>query len=98
MVGLDGLLYVGNHGLERWDRVDGYRNDAASFDSDIQDLRPRLEEALAGATDVRIEDKGAILSLHYRGASQPEETRRRIIGLLDRLLPPGRFLVARGRW
>jgi trehalose-phosphatase len=97
MVGLDDLLYVGNHGLERWDKVNGYRNDAASFESDVHDLRPRLEEALAGAADVRIEDKGTILSLHYRGASRPEETRRRIIALLDRLLAPGGLLVAEGK-
>lgn len=97
MVGLNGLLYVGNHGLERWDRVHAYRNDAAAFESDIQELRARLENELRAVPDVRVEDKGVILSLHYRGASRPEEVRQQILRLLGRLLPSARFVVAEGK-
>jgi len=97
MVGLDDLLYVGNHGLERWDSVRGYRNEAASFEGEIRDLRARLEEELRDTPGIRIEDKGVVLSLHYRGASRPEEVRREILSLLDRLLPPARFAVAEGK-
>jgi trehalose 6-phosphate phosphatase len=97
MVGLNDLLYIGNHGLERWDRADGYRNEAAAFQDDMRLLRGWLEEALAVLPDVRIEDKGAVLSLHYRGAAQPEAARRKVLEVLGRLLSPGRFIVAEGK-
>lgn len=97
MVGLDGLLYAGNHGLERWDGVHGYRNDASAFEGEMQELRGRLEEELRRLPNVRVEDKNVILSLHYRGASRPEDVRQEVLGLLERLLPPGRFLVAEGK-
>jgi trehalose 6-phosphate phosphatase len=97
MVGLDDLLYVGNHGLERWDAVKGYRNEAAAFEGEMRELRATLERDLRATRDVRIENKGVILSLHYRGASRPDEIRRHILGLLDSLLPPSRFVVAEGK-
>ena len=97
MVGIDDLLYVGNHGLERWDRVEGYRDEAAAFKGEMRDLRATLERELRGAQGVRIEDKGVILSLHYRGASRPDEVRQQILGLLDSLLAPSRFVVAEGK-
>jgi len=97
MVGLDGLLYIGNHGLERWDRVDGYRNEAAAFEDEIRELRATLEEALRETAGVRIEDKGVILSLHYRGAARPQTARQYILDLLDRLLPTERLAIAEGK-
>jgi trehalose 6-phosphate phosphatase len=86
MVGLDDVLYFGNHGLERWDRVGGYHNEASAFEDEMQGLRMKLEKSLRDSPDVRLEDKGVVLALHYRGASQPEEARRRVVELLDRLL------------
>jgi trehalose 6-phosphate phosphatase len=97
MVGLDDLLYVGNHGLERWDPVEGYRNEAAAFEGEMQELRATLERELRATRDVRIEDKGVILSLHYRGASRPDEVRQQILELLDTLLAPSRFAIAEGK-
>jgi trehalose 6-phosphate phosphatase len=97
MVGVDDLLYVGNHGLERWNAVEGYRNEAAAFAGEMQELRATLERDLRATRDVRIEDKGVIISLHYRGASRPDEVRQQILGLLDSLLAPSRFVVAEGK-
>ena len=97
MVGLDDLLYVGNHGLERWDRIEGYRNEAAAFEGEMRELRATLERELRATRDVRIEDKGSILSLHYREASRPDEVRQQILGLLASLLAPSRFVVAEGK-
>ena len=97
MVGIDDLLYVGNHGLERWDSVHGYRNEAAAFEGEMRELRSTLGKELREAPGVRIEDKGVVLSLHYRAASRPEAARRKILALLDRMLPPGHFAVAEGK-
>jgi trehalose 6-phosphate phosphatase len=97
MIGLDGLLYAGNHGLEWWDAAHGYRNEAAAFEQEMRGLRQKLAEESFGLPDVRIEDKGVVLSLHYRGASRPDEVRRRILSLLASLLPAGHFAVAEGK-
>ena len=74
VVGLDELAYSGNHGFElllpgepeaRPDpSLDGHEADAPSF----VDTLDRTELERAG---IRIEDKGAIVALHWRGA--PDE-------------------------
>jgi trehalose 6-phosphate phosphatase len=81
MVGLDDVLYFGNHGLERWDRVAGYRNEASAFEDEMQGLRMKLEESLRDSPGVRIENKGVVLSLHYRGAARPDEARQQVLDL-----------------
>lgn len=70
LVGVDDLAYAGNHGLElllpgdeapRPDpSLQGREGDAAAFVAD-------LGEALAGG-GLRLEDKGPIQALHWRGA------------------------------
>jgi trehalose 6-phosphate phosphatase len=85
LVGLDSLLYVGNHGFERLlprepeprpdPAVQGHESDAADFVAGH--LRPEELEA-AG---LRLEDKGPIKALHWRGAvdeSGAEDLARRI--------------------
>jgi trehalose 6-phosphate phosphatase len=73
-IGLDGLAYAGNHGLElmmpgeREAKADaslgGREGDAAGFIAAVD--AARLEEA-----GLRLEDKGPIQALHWRGA--PDE-------------------------
>src|SRR3954452_22696945 len=75
IVGLDELAYSGNHGFElllpgdtevRPDpSLDGHESDAPRFVESLN--RADLEKA-----GIRIEDKGAIVALHWRGA--PNET------------------------
>lgn len=71
LVGVDGIAYAGNHGLElllpgeqglRFDpSLEGREGDAADF---VAGLGP---ETLAGAC-LWLEDKGPIQALHWRGA------------------------------
>ena len=71
LVGLDGIAYAGNHGLEllmpgddavRPDpSLDGREHDASDFIDSVD------AETLAAA-GLRREDKGAIQALHWRGA------------------------------
>lgn len=75
VVGLDELFYSGNHGMEllmpgdaevRPDpSLDGHEDDARRF----VDALDRSELARAG---IRIEDKGPIIGLHWRGAPTEE--------------------------
>jgi trehalose 6-phosphate phosphatase len=69
---LPGLVYIGNHGLERW--VDGQ----IQIHPEASRYRPALEKARADIQaflqpGMLLEDKGATLSLHYRQAKQPDQ-------------------------
>src|SRR5262245_34698383 len=71
VVGLDGIAYSGNHGFElllpgdeevRPDpSLDGHEEDAPRFVGELD--RSELDRA-----GLRVEDKGAIVALHWRGA------------------------------
>jgi trehalose 6-phosphate phosphatase len=71
IVGVDEIAYSGNHGIEllmpgsddpRPDpSLDGHEEDAARFVGELD--RAELDRA-----GVRVEDKGAIVALHWRGA------------------------------
>jgi trehalose-phosphatase len=72
LVGLDELVYIGNHGFERFlpdvgevrldPAVAGHEDDVAAF---LEHLDARELVALG----IRVEDKGPICALHWRGAA-----------------------------
>jgi trehalose 6-phosphate phosphatase len=77
IVGLDGVAYSGNHGFELmlpgesepapYPSLDGHEEDAPRF---IAGHDPgELERA-----GIRVEDKGAIVALHWRGADNEGES------------------------
>jgi trehalose 6-phosphate phosphatase len=80
LVGVDGIAYAGNHGLElllpgdeapRFDpSLRGREGDAAAFVAELGD------EALASA-GLRLEDKGPIQALHWRGAADERRAEAR---------------------
>jgi trehalose 6-phosphate phosphatase len=69
-VGIDGIVYIGNHGLERWingkvqvmPEVEPYMKAVRAMKIDLQGI---------DEPGVHVEDKGPILSLHYRQATKP---------------------------
>jgi trehalose 6-phosphate phosphatase len=70
-VGLPGVVYVGNHGLERW--ADGevvITPEAAAhrpaLERVLEEMRTRLLPGML------LEDKGATLSIHYRQTADPD--------------------------
>jgi len=74
MVGIEGIYYVGNHGLE----IDGpgfkLINPAAkATQAEIKDLSRQFSAKLASIQGVIIEDKGLSLSIHYRLVKKSEE-------------------------
>lgn len=74
-VGVPGLVYVGNHGLERW--VDGQVQPDPSVDAylpAIQTAKQEIERHLHPR--MWIEDKVATLSVHYRQADNPDRIAR----------------------
>lgn len=71
-VGLPGLIYVGNHGLEQW--IDGDvvpHPQASKYRPALEAARAHIAASLpAGAV---AEDKGVTLSIHYRQTKDPAE-------------------------
>lgn len=93
-VGLQSLVYVGNHGMERWNGQRAVVHpEAATFraalENVIQQLQPHL---LPGMT---IDDKGASLSIHYRQAGEINTSAFR--AQLERLTAPSRLALFEGR-
>jgi trehalose-phosphatase len=97
MVGLDKLLYVGNHGQERWDRQNGFRSEVSAFEGEMRELRATLAKETAAIEGVRIEDKGTILSVHYRTAAESGTARKRILEALSRVVASDRFALSEGK-
>lgn len=69
-VGVPGLIYIGNHGFERW--VDGELRPAAAIESHLPALaRAKAAVAADAPEGMWVEDKGATLSIHYRQTADP---------------------------
>jgi len=92
MVGLAELTYAGNHGLELLgpgeveSRLDpalhGHGGAAAGFVS-------RLDWRALGSCGLRLEDKGPIQAVHWRGAADPEVAESRARELAERAAADG---------
>jgi trehalose 6-phosphate phosphatase len=71
LVGVEGLIYIGNHGFEAlWPDGEGPRVDAAvgGREDRAREFVESIDEARLAAVGLRVEDKGPIQALHWRGA------------------------------
>ena len=84
MVGLDSIVYAGNHGLELLDPGEseprphpalGGRADLAA------DFVAALDPARLGSVALEIEDKGPIQALHWRRAPDPAAAEAAVAGI-----------------
>jgi len=70
-VGLPGLVYVGNHGMEQWQDGEVHVSPAAAaYRENLSAAMPEIKQIMAEG--MRFEDKGTTLSIHYRQTSDPE--------------------------
>ena len=72
-VGIEGIIYAGNHGLE----IEGPKIKFKSLVSPgylklLQRIKAELERGISPFDGAFIEDKGLILSLHYRQADKKD--------------------------
>jgi len=79
LVGVEGVIYNGNHGLERWNngRVE-IRPEAQSYVEKITAAIKELGPVL-NPLGVVFEDKGAGLVFHYRTLPNQEEVKEKIL-------------------
>jgi len=88
-VGVEGITYVGNHGMERW------RDGSVEIPESVRAYRPAMEivrDHVQHYVDdtqqagILVEDKNATLSVHYRKAANPDEaatTLRKVINAVS---------------
>ncbi len=66
-VGIEGIIYAGNHGAEIWDGEKTIASQQSFVSRDLmQEFLNRLKESLSPINGVLIEDKGITASIHYR--------------------------------
>ena len=79
LVGIDGMVYIGNHGLEQW--AEGhtqFTKDVSQYSEVIKAAIKELTPLLSGE-GIRIEDKGITATIHYRLCHKPQSARRDIL-------------------
>ena len=79
LVGLEGLLYIGNPGLELLEPGAQRAHAAATLaghERDAADFAARLDPERLAEVGLRLEDKGPIQALHWRGAEDEARAER----------------------
>jgi len=72
-VGVEGIVYVGNHGMEMsGPKVYFQSMVPPEFGEVLKKIKTALEEKLSGFSGVYLEDKGISLSIHYRQAKDED--------------------------
>ncbi len=101
-VGIEGLEYVGNHGLERWG------GSQIEVSPSVMPYRPGLEAMMHELKkhqaaqpdllrDMQIEDKGATVTVHYRRTANPESVRDYLDPVLTELATREQIALFPGR-
>jgi len=95
-VGIPSLVYVGNHGMERW------VNDGVEVPQAISSYRPQMEVVRDTLREKKlpgmmIEDKVVTLSVHYRNTEQPENAANKFRPLVQAISDKHGLSVHEGR-
>jgi len=73
IVGVDGIIYAGNHGLEiQGPKIKFESQVSPRLKSIIRNIAMDMQKRLLGIKGVLIEDKGLTLSIHYRLVSKKD--------------------------
>jgi trehalose 6-phosphate phosphatase len=93
---LPGLVYIGNHGMEKWQ--DGkviVSPMAAAYQDNLLAATPEIKQILVSG--MRFEDKGATISVHYRQTSHPEEVARELTPVMQSIAKKHELHLTQGR-
>ncbi len=97
MVGVEGMVYVGNHGLDRWEGG-GVRLAAGAegYPAVIADVLSDLKQTLF-IDGLLVENKGVTASLHYRRCGDHSAARKAILAAVEGLAGARNLKVTEGR-
>ncbi len=99
MVGVEGMVYYGAHGLERWERgqVCTVVEDADQVRRLMSEVSQGLSGELEGLSGVELEDKQYTLTVHFRQAQDPGEAGARVLSAAQQWAGPRGLAVRQGR-
>ncbi len=97
MIGIRDMVYVGNHGLERWtgnhtELPNNTRDYLGVIKSVIKELTP-----LGSMAGVSIENKGLTATIHYRLSPEPQVVEREILDSVKALAQAKDLRVIMGK-
>ena len=95
-VGLPGLVYVGNHGMEQWQ--DGgvhISAKATAYRANLSAATPEIKKLFVRG--MRFEDKGTTLSVHYRQTDNPEQVGKELTPSMQRIAEKYSLHLTQGR-
>jgi trehalose 6-phosphate phosphatase len=97
MVGIDGMVYIGNHGLERWQEGHTDLTERAKDYPEIIEATTRELAPLLSRKGVSIENKGVSATIHYRLAPDHELAEREILKLVQNLTQISKLRIMPGK-
>jgi len=83
MINIDGMVYIGNHGLERWS------GGHSEFTKDVQDYSKVIKAAIEELTPllsikgISIDNKRVTATIHYRPCHNPQSAERNILSAIE---------------
>ena len=97
MLKIDKMIYIGNHGLERWIKgrtklTRGLKKYSKTVESALEELAPLL--CMKG---IRIENKGITATIHFRLCPEPETAKRDVLQALENSTQAKRLRIMPGR-
>lgn len=97
MMAVEGLMYIGNHGLERWlgHGVELWPG-AEEYPKKISQVLDELAELL-DIDGIALENKGVAASIHYRRCREPERAREAILRALAKSATASELRIREGR-
>ncbi len=96
-VGVPGIEYIGLYGAEVWDAEADEATMAAAFVPYVEPLRAFIRDNWTAALDaagVSLEDKGAIMTLHWRAAEDAVVAEAEVAKLAAKAVSSGWYLTA----
>jgi len=95
-IGLPGLVYVGNHGMESWQGGEVHVSPvAAAYRDNLSAAEPEIKQLMVEG--MRFEDKGATLSVHYRQTRDPERVAKELTPSMQEIAEKHGLHLTQGR-
>ncbi|MDD3985920.1 MAG: trehalose-phosphatase [Methanobacterium sp.] len=99
MVGVDGLLYIGNHGMEYFNNgkitID---SEAQKYLDPIKNISKKLKNSeLSQIKGLIFEDKGICFSIHYRECESQKNAHQKILEIINKYIDKNKLKIMEGR-
>jgi len=83
MINIDGMVYIGNHGLERWSEGHSeFTQDAQGYSRVIKAAIEELTPLLS-TKGISIDNKRVTATIHYRLCQDPQSVERNILAAIE---------------